>query len=42
MAAAFTGVDSQDLVTILDPFRDIFVDLRPKHCDIAKIATSET
>ena len=27
MAAACPGVDSQDLATILDPFRAIFVDL---------------
>ena len=27
MAAACPGVDSQDLTTILDPFRTIFVDL---------------
>ena len=29
MAAAFTGPDSQDLATILDPFRNIFADLGP-------------
>ena len=29
MAAACPGVDSQDLATILDPFRAIFVDLGP-------------
>ena len=29
MAAACPGVDSQDLATILDPFRTIFVDLGP-------------
>ena len=29
MAAASPGVDSQDLATILDPFRAIFADLGP-------------
>ena len=29
MAGRFTGTDSQDLATILDPFRAIFVDLGP-------------
>ena len=29
MDAACPGVDSQDLATILDPFRTIFADLRP-------------
>ena len=29
MAVACPGVDSQDLATILDPFRVIFVDLGP-------------
>ena len=29
MAAACPGVDSQDLATILDPFRAIFADLGP-------------
>ena len=29
MAAACPGVDSRDLATILDPFREIFVDLGP-------------
>ena len=29
MAVACPGVDSQDLATILDPFRTIFVDLGP-------------
>ena len=29
MAAACPGVDSQDLATILDPFRAIFGDLGP-------------
>ena len=29
MAAACLGLDSQDLATILDPFRAIFVDLGP-------------
>ena len=29
MAAARPGVDSQDVATILDPFRIIFVDLGP-------------
>ncbi len=29
MAGACPGVDSQDLATILDPFRAIFVDLGP-------------
>ena len=29
MAGIFTGTDSQDLATILDPFRTIFVDLEP-------------
>ena len=29
MAAACQGVDSQDLATILEPFRAIFVDLGP-------------
>ena len=29
MAAACPEVDSQDLATILDPFRAIFVDLGP-------------
>ena len=29
MAAACPGGDSQDLATILDPFRAIFVDLEP-------------
>ena len=29
MAAACPGADSQDLATILDPFRAIFVDLGP-------------
>ena len=29
MARRFTGTDSQDLATILDPFRAIFVDLGP-------------
>ena len=51
MAAACPGVDSQDLATILDPFRAIFADLGPdrlpgylrlEHCDIATIETSET
>ena len=48
MAVACPGVDSQDLATILDPFRTIFVDwgqtayLRLEHCDIATIETSET
>ena len=28
-AGGFTGTDSQDLATILDPFRTIFVDLGP-------------
>ena len=33
MAAACPGVDSQDLATILDPFRAIFDDLGPnRHC----------
>ena len=31
MAGRFTGTDSQDLATILDPFRTIFVDLGPDH-----------
>ena len=48
MAAACPGTDSQDLATILDPFRAIFVDwgqtayLRLEHCDIGTIETSET
>ena len=48
MAGRFTWADSQDLATILDPFRAIFVDwgqtayLRLEHCDIATIETSET
>ena len=29
MAVGFTGTDSQDLATILDPFLTIFVDLGP-------------
>ena len=29
MAGGFTGTDSQDLATILDPFRAIFADLGP-------------
>ena len=29
MAGGFTGTDSQDLATILDPFRLIFADLGP-------------
>ena len=29
MAGRFTGTDSQDLATILDPFRAIFVGLGP-------------
>ena len=29
MAGGSRGVDSQDLATILDPFRTIFVDLGP-------------
>ena len=29
MAAACPGTDSQDLATILDPFRAIFIDLGP-------------
>ena len=29
MAVACPGVDSQDLATILEPFRAIFVDLGP-------------
>ena len=29
MAAACSGVDSQDLATVLDPFRAIFADLGP-------------
>ena len=29
MAVACQGVDSQDLATILDPFRTIFADLGP-------------
>ena len=31
MAGGFTGTNSQDLATLLDPFRDIFVDLGPDH-----------
>ena len=29
MAGESPGTDSQDLVTILDPFQTIFVDLKP-------------
>ena len=29
MAGRFTGTDSQELATILDPFRAIFADLGP-------------
>ena len=29
MVGGFTGTDSQDLATILDPFRAIFTDLGP-------------
>ena len=29
MAGGFTGADSQDLATILEPFRAIFIDLGP-------------
>ena len=50
MAAACLGVDSQDLGTILDPFRTIFDDLGPnrldylrlEHCDIGTVETSGT
>ena len=48
MAAACQGVDSQDLATILDPFRTIFDNLgqtaflKLEHCDIRTVATSET
>ena len=35
MAGRFTGVDSQDLATILDPFRGIFVDLGPDRLSAA-------
>ena len=47
MAAACPGVDSQDLATILDPFRAISpisgqtAYLRLEHCDIATIEISE-
>ena len=48
MTAACPGVDSQDLATILDPFRAIFADLGPaaylrlEHSDLATVETSET
>ena len=48
MAAACPGLDSQDLATILEPFRapsPIYGQtayLRLEHCDIATIETSET
>ena len=41
-------MDSQDLATILDPFRTIFADLgqthylRLEHCDIGTVETSKT
>ena len=43
MAAACPGVDSQDLATILDPFRVIFVDLEPDRLSATlTVETSET
>ena len=45
MAGACPGTDSQDLATILDPFRAISGQtayLRLEHCAIATIETSET
>ena len=49
MAAACLGTHSQDLATILEPFRAILADLEPdrlqylrrEHCDIATIEISE-
>ena len=43
MAGRFTGTDSQDLATILDPFGAIFVDLGPDRLSATcTIETSET
>ena len=43
MVAACPGVNSQDLATILDPFRVIFDDLGPDRLSaIATVETSET
>ena len=43
MAGRSLGTDSQDLATILDPFRAIFVDLGPDRLSAhATVETSET
>ena len=43
MAGGFTGTDSQDLATILEPFRAIFVDLGPDRLSAtATVENSET
>ena len=43
MAGRFTGTDSQDLATILDPFGNIFVDLGPDRLSATcTFETSET